>query len=71
MISKTFIYSWQRQIVIGIVAGVTISIIDNYAFKGEISPIVIVLMLLAASGFWGLLFGWHGWFAFCTSSTFN
>lgn len=62
MISKIFIYSWQRQIVIGIVVGLTISIIDNYAFKGEVSPTVIVIMLLAASGFSGLLFGWDGWF---------
>lgn len=63
MISKRIIFNWQRQIVIGIVAGVTISIIDNYAFEGEVSPIVIVLLLLAASGFAGLLYSWRGWFS--------
>jgi hypothetical protein len=62
MFLKTIIYSWQRQIVIGIIVGLTISIIDNYAFEGEVNPIVIILLLLAVSGFSGLLFGWPGWF---------
>lgn len=56
------IFSWQKQIVIGLIIGLTISVIDNYAFKDELSPVVLVLMLLTVSGFSGLLFGWHGWF---------
>lgn len=56
------IFSWQRQVVIGLIVGLTISIIDHYALKDEVSPIIKVLMLLTASGFSGLLFGWPGWF---------
>ena len=33
----------------GLVAGAAIVYVDNYAFAGEVSPIIIVAMLLAAT----------------------
>ena len=45
----------------GLTAGAAIVFVDNFAFGGEVSPIVIVVLLLVATctatGHWGR----HGW----------
>jgi hypothetical protein len=43
------------------VAGCAISAVENFAFQGEISPIVIVALLLLASGSLGLAVGMRRW----------
>lgn len=45
----------------GIFAGVLITAVDNFAFKGEVSPIVIVAMLLITTVAIGITWRWHGW----------
>src|SRR5215469_14168573 len=39
-----------KRIGIGLIAGAGISAVDNFAFRGEISPIAIVGMLLIVAG---------------------
>jgi hypothetical protein len=48
---------------IGFIAGAVIAAIDSYTFGGEISPIVIVLMLLIGAFAAGLAWGRRGWVA--------
>lgn len=54
---------WSARFGIGLVAGLVIAYVDNFAFDGEVSPIVVVAMLVAiaatAAGIWGR----HGWIA--------
>jgi hypothetical protein len=49
--------------VVGFVAGALIAYVDNFAFEGEVSPIVIVAMLLVATGIAGVLWGRQAWVA--------
>ena len=48
---------------LGLVAGVAISFVDNLAFEGEVSPIVIVALLFTISACVGAIWGQSGWFA--------
>jgi hypothetical protein len=52
---------WPVRIAVGIMAGLAIAAVDNFAFQGEISPIVIVILLLATTAMAGAIWGWHGW----------
>ncbi|HUH64054.1 MAG TPA: hypothetical protein VLZ50_13705 [Terracidiphilus sp.] len=45
---------------VGFIAGAGIAAVDNFAFGGEVSPIVIVAMLLIVSGAVGAIWGLHG-----------
>ena len=45
----------------GLLAGALIVIVDNVAFQGEVSPIVIVLMLLASAAIVSAIWGRRGW----------
>ena len=49
------------RIGIGFIAGAIIAIVDNISFKGEVSPIVIVAMLIAVTALIGAMWGWKGW----------
>jgi hypothetical protein len=51
------------RVVAGLSAGAAIAAVDNFAFRGEVSPIVIVALLLAATGIAGAFWGWRGWLA--------
>lgn len=51
------------RVAFGLAAGAAIIFADNIAFDGEISPIIIVVMLLAATGFAGWMWGRRAWFA--------
>ena len=44
----------------GLVAGTAIVFVDNWAFEGEVSPIVIVALLLGATALAGAIWGRSG-----------
>ena len=46
---------------IGVACGVGLALVDTVAFHGEVSPIVIVALLLTATFTAGLLGGRRGW----------
>jgi len=52
---------WPVHVGVGLAAGAGIMSVDNFAFQGEISPVVIVAMLFAATGAAALFWGWRGW----------
>jgi hypothetical protein len=47
----------------GLVAGAAIVYVDNCAFEGEVSPLIIVALLLAATAMAGAIWGRSGWIA--------
>lgn len=47
----------------GLGCGALIVAVDNFAFGGEVSPIVIVLMILVATVFAGAVWGRRAWAA--------
>ena len=55
--------SFAFRIALGLVAGFAISAIDNFAFEGEVSPIVIVALLFTVSVCIGAIWGRSGWLA--------
>ena len=46
---------------IGLIVGLVIALVDNFSLSGEVSPIVIVALLLAAAFACGANWGWRGW----------
>ncbi|MEO8034863.1 MAG: hypothetical protein ABI837_10570 [Acidobacteriota bacterium] len=44
-------------------AGAAIAAVDNFAFDGEVSPILVVLLLVAATAAVGALWGSRAWIA--------
>ncbi len=54
----------------GFVAGGLVAYVDNYLFQGEVSPIVIVVVLLAATATFGAFWGRSGWLAAATAWAF-
>jgi hypothetical protein len=55
--------TWPARLGVGIAAGVAIAAMDNYAFAGEVSPIVIVGLLFAATAAAGAICGRGAWIA--------
>lgn len=55
--SKTFFYTRIVRVIVGLAVGSGIAWVDNFAFGGEASPIVIVILLMLASGAAGMLWG--------------
>jgi hypothetical protein len=58
---ETNLSKWPIRLGVGLVSGLTIVYMDNWALKGEASPIFIVALLLAATVVIGALWGWRGW----------
>lgn len=54
---------WPTLACVGLVAGVSLAALDNFAFGGEVSPVIIVAMLLAATGVAGVIWDRRGWVA--------
>jgi hypothetical protein len=52
--------SWWWPISFGLLAGATIAAVDNVLFEGEVSPIVIVGLLLGAAASAGVIWGARG-----------
>jgi hypothetical protein len=61
-----FLSNWQMRLLVGLIAGAIILYIDNFAFQGEVSPIVIVIMLLVSSITVGTIWKWKAWIAAIT-----
>jgi hypothetical protein len=45
----------------GLAAGLALACVDNLAFDGEVSPIVVVALLLAATASFAILWGPRAW----------
>ena len=48
------------RIAVGFIAGVILVIVDNIIFEGEVSPIVIVVILIGITSVFGTAWGWRG-----------
>jgi hypothetical protein len=55
--------TWPLRAGAGLAAGLAIMLVDNLAFGGEVSPIVVVVLLLLATGTAAALWGRRGWIA--------
>jgi hypothetical protein len=55
--------SWSRpkRLVVGLGTGIVIASVDNFASGGEVSPIVIVALLIVATATFGGIWGRGGW----------
>jgi len=60
---KPILSKWPTHLGVGLVAGAAIVYVDNCAFEGEVSPIIIVALLLAATAMAGAMWGRSGWIA--------
>jgi hypothetical protein len=60
---KPLLSKLAAQLGMGLVAGAAIVCVDNVLFQGEVSPIVIVAILLAATAMAGAIWGRNGWIA--------
>jgi hypothetical protein len=60
---KPIFSKWPTQIGGGTIAAAAIVYADNFAFEGEVSPILIVAMLLAATAIAGAMWGRSAWIA--------
>jgi hypothetical protein len=54
---------WPARLGLGLLAGAAIVFLDNVAFGGEVSPIVVVALLFVASATAGAIWGRRGWVA--------
>jgi hypothetical protein len=63
MNSIAFWNKWPVRLGAGLAAGAAITYVDNFAFAGEVSPIIIVAMLLVATATAGAIWGQRGWVA--------
>ena len=52
---------WTVRLLFGVAAGVAIALVDNVWSGGEVSPIVIVALLLLATLAAGAIWGVDGW----------
>jgi hypothetical protein len=53
--------AWPLRVAAGLAAGAVIAYADNVAFEGEVSPVVIVGMLVAATATAGVIWGRSAW----------
>jgi hypothetical protein len=60
---KPILSKWPTQLGVALVAGSAIVYVDNWAFEGEVSPIIIVALLLASTTMAGAMWGRSGWIA--------
>ena len=52
-----------RRLGAGLIAGLTVAVVDAAAFRGQVSPVVVVALLVVATAAAGGLWGWRGWTA--------
>ena len=55
--------TWLKRLAIGLGTGLAIAAVDSFAFGGEVSPIVIVILLVATTAAFGGIWGRGGWTA--------
>jgi hypothetical protein len=58
--------NWLIRLLAGLIAGAIIVFIDNFASQGEVSPIVIVIMLLVSTITVGAIWKWPAWISAVT-----
>ncbi len=58
---KPILSKWPVQTGAGLAAGAAIVYVDNWAFGGEVSPIIIIALLLAATAVAGVIWGLSAW----------
>ena len=54
-------WNWSKRFAVGLGIGIAIACVDNFAFGGEVSPIVIVALLFASTATIGGIGGRRGW----------
>lgn len=54
-------WAWSKRLAVGLGTGIAIAAVDNFAFGGEVSPIVIVILLTATTATYGGIWGRGGW----------
>ena len=55
--------AWPVLLGVAVALGVTIAAVDNFALGGEVSPIIIVVMLFGATALVGVLGSQRAWVA--------
>ena len=60
---RTMLSKWHAPAAFGLVAGALAIYIDNVAFEGEASPIVVVITLLVVTATAAAVWGRRGWLA--------
>ena len=58
---KPILSKWPVQTGVGLVAGAAIVYVDNWAFEGEVSPIIIIALLVLATAGAGAMWGVSAW----------
>jgi predicted membrane protein len=53
--------NWSKRLALGLGVGIAIACVDNFAFGGEVSPIVIVGLLIVSTTTFGGVWGRAGW----------
>ncbi|MFZ2325031.1 MAG: hypothetical protein WAV89_15220 [Ignavibacteriaceae bacterium] len=56
-------FKHSALIALGLVAGIIIAAVDNLVFGGEVSPVVIVVMLIIFNAVFGFIWEWKSWSA--------
>ena len=54
-------WNWPKRFAVGLGVGIAIACVDSFAFGGEVSPIVIVALLIASTATFGGIWGRGGW----------
>jgi hypothetical protein len=60
---KPFPSKWPAHLGAGVIGGAAVAFVDNCAFEGEASPILIIALLLAATATAGAIWGRNAWMA--------
>ncbi len=58
---KPFLSKWPTHLGVGLFAGAAIVYVDNWSLEGEVSPIIIVALILAATVMAGAMWRRSGW----------
>ena len=53
--------NWSKRLALGLGVGIAIACVDNFAFGGEVSPIVIVGLLFVSTTTFGGVWGRASW----------
>lgn len=53
-------WAWSARFAVGLGAGIAIAAVDNFASGGEVSPILVLVLLVAATTTYGAIWGRGG-----------
>lgn len=60
---NTLVKRWPWRLATGLLMGMIITLFDNLLYEGEVSTIVIAMILLIATVTFGVMWGLSGWIA--------